>query len=143
MIEFRVFGVPAPQGSKNAGVKKNGRAFVYDQGAAKLHPWRQDISDAGAKIMDGRSPLDGPLFCDLTFFVHRPAKPSFKDYPATPYDLDKLTRGVYDALKFAQVIKDDARIVEGHGRKRFADSPDDLGVLVRVMSMAEWTSLAS
>lgn len=143
MIEFRVFGVPAPQGSKVAGVKKNGKAFLYDQGAAKLKSWRELVSDAGAKAMDGRSPLDGPLFCELTFFVHRPAKPKFKDFPATPHDLDKLTRSVYDALKFAQVITDDARIVEGHGRKRFADRPEDVGVLVTVMSMAVWTGLAS
>lgn len=143
MIEFRVFGIPAPQGSKVAGVKKNGKAFLYDQGAAKLKSWRELVSDAGAKAMDGRSPLNGPLFCDITFFVPAPAKSKFKDFPAVKPDGDKLQRSVWDALKFAEVIADDARIVEWAGRKRWAEDHAEAGALITVMSMAEWMSLAS
>ena len=138
MIRFTVDGVPAPQGSKNAGVKKNGKAFLYDQGAAKLKPWREAVSDAGAKAMDGRSPLDGPLFCDITFWMPKPPMTQFKIFPAGKPDGDKLVRSVFDALKSAGVIKDDARIIEHHARKRWELTPGAPGAEILVMTWAEW-----
>jgi crossover junction endodeoxyribonuclease RusA len=142
MLNFRVYGVPAPQGSKNARVGKDGRAHMYEQSAKTLKPWREEISDVGAKVMDGRDPLDGPLFAEITFFMKRPAKPKFTDFPAVKPDADKLTRGVFDALKMANVIKDDARIVKYFVDKVFADTPDDQGALITVMTMDEWLGLA-
>lgn len=138
MIRFTVDGVPAPQGSKVAGVKKNGKAFLYDQGAAKLKSWRELVSDAGAKAMDGRSPLDGPLFCDITFWLPKPAKSKFPDFPAVKPDGDKLVRSVFDALKLAEVIADDARIIEHHARKRWELAPGMPGAAILVMSWADW-----
>ncbi len=137
-IEFIVSGVPAPQGSKNAGVDKRGKAFLYDQGAGKLKSWREAVSDAGAKAIDGASPLDGPLFCEITFWMPRPAKSKFKDFPAVKPDGDKLQRAVWDALKSAGVIADDARVVEWQGRKRWELTPGSPGAEILVMTYAEW-----
>jgi Holliday junction resolvase RusA-like endonuclease len=137
MLKFRVYGVPAPQGSKNARVGKDGRAHMYEQSAKTLKPWREEISDAGAKAMDGCDVFDGPLFANITFFMKRPAKPKFPDYPAVRPDVDKMTRGVLDALKMAHVIEDDARIVACMATKVFAASPEEQGALITVGHFAE------
>ncbi len=137
MIEFSVAGIPVPQGSKNAGIDKRGKAFLYDQGAGKLKSWREAVSDAGAKAMDGQDPLDGPLFCDITFWMPKPKKSKFPDFPAVKPDGDKNQRAIWDALKFADVITDDARIVEWSGRKLWA-SPGCEGADIIVMTRAEW-----
>lgn len=138
MIEIVVSGVPAPQGSKNAGVKKNGKPFLYDQGADKLRSWREAVSDAGAKVMDGGDPLDGPLYCEITFWMPKPKTTKFKDFPAVKPDGDKLQRAVWDALKSAGVIADDARVVEWHGRKRWELAPGGSGADILVMTWPEW-----
>jgi Holliday junction resolvase RusA-like endonuclease len=137
-VQFSVAGVPAPQGSKVAGIKRNGKAFLYDQGADRLKSWREAISDAGAKVMDGGDPLDGPLFCDLTFYLPKPRTTKFKQFPAGKPDVDKTTRAVLDALKFANVIVDDSRIIECHARKRWELTPGSAGVDILVMTWAEW-----
>lgn len=136
MLKFRVYGVPASQGSKK-GFVVNGRVNMVEQSHKKLRPWREEISDAGAKAMDGRDPLDGPLFANITFFMKRPAKPKFKDYPAVFPDVDKMTRGVLDALKMAGVIKDDARVVACMATKVFAASLEEQGCQITVGSMSE------
>lgn len=137
MLKIRVFGVPAPQGSKNTRVGKDGRAHLYEQSAKTLMPWRENVSDAAAKVMDGRDPLDGPLFANITFFMKRPAKPKFKDYPAVKPDGDKMVRGVLDALKMGGAIKDDARVVACMFTKVFAPSPDEQGCHITVGPIAE------
>lgn len=137
MLKFRVFGVPAPQGSKK-GFVVNGRVNMVEQSHKKLKPWREEISDQAAKVMDGRDPMDGFLFVDITFLMKRPASAKNRPFPNVMPDLDKMTRGVYDALKMGGAIKDDARIVEGHGRKVYADTPEDQGCLILLMSMNEW-----
>lgn len=138
MLKIRVYGVPAPQGSKNARVGRDGRAHLYEQSAKKLFPWRENVTDAALKVMDGREPLDGPLYAEITFFMRRPAKPKFKDYPAVKPDGDKMTRGVLDALKIGDAIADDARIVRCTFSKVFADTPEDQGCEITLMSMDEW-----
>lgn len=142
MLKFRVFGVPAPQGSKNTRVGKDGRAHLYEQSAKTLKPWRLAVSDAGTKVMDGRDAFDGPLFVEVKFFMKRPAKPKFSDFPAVKPDGDKMVRGVFDALKIGNVIKDDARVVKCSFSKLFADTPEDQGAEITVMSMTEWSVLA-
>lgn len=131
MLKIRVFGVPAPQGSKKGYVVR-GRVNMVEQSHKTLKPWRDEISDQAAKVMDGRDPLDGPLFANITFFMKRPAKPKFTDFPAVKPDIDKLTRGVLDALKMGGAIADDARIVACMATKVFAGSPDEQGCAVTV-----------
>lgn len=138
MLKIRVYGVPAPQGSKNARVGKDGRAHLYEQSAKTLYPWRENVTDAALRVMDGREALDGPLYAEITFFMKRPAKPKFKDYPAVKPDGDKMTRGVLDALKIGDAITDDARIVRCTFSKVFADIPENQGCEITLMSMDEW-----
>lgn len=123
-------------------MRKDGSLFVREQSAKTLKPWREEISDQAAKVIDGRDPLDGDLFVDITFLMKRPKSAKNRPFPNVMPDLDKMTRGVYDALKMGGLIKDDARIVRGHGCKVYADTPEDQGCLITVMSMDEWSSLA-
>ncbi len=139
MLKIRVYGVPAPQGSKK-GFVVNGRVNIVEQSHKKLKPWREDVSDAAAKVMDGREPLNGDLFVAITFFMKRP-KTVKRQYPNVAPDVDKMTRGVLDALKFGNVYVDDARVVACMALKEYAQTPEDQGALITVRhfeEVAEW-----
>lgn len=124
MIKFFVAGIPAGQGSKTFYGK--GRMV---ESSKKLKPWRDEIIRV-AKQYALDEPLDCPVKVYATFFIPRPARPKFSKYPATPFDLDKLQRGLGDALQQSGVLKDDSRIVTWVTHKRF--STEMPGVLVRV-----------
>lgn len=125
---FRVYGIPAPQGSKIPGVSsKTGKMFVREQSGKTLTEWRQDVKHAAltARGIDPETgqpnpgvsviaTLDGPIRLAVTFYMPRPASVSVKrrPMPTVAPDLDKLVRGVGDALKAAGVYGDDAQICE-------------------------------
>jgi Holliday junction resolvase RusA-like endonuclease len=144
MLKIRVFGVPAPQGSKR-GYAVRGRVNMVEQAHKTLKPWREDVSDAAAKVMDGRDRLDGDLFVSITFFMKRP-KSVKRPYPNVAPDVDKMTRGVLDALKFGDVYVDDARVVACMALKEYAKVPEEQGALIIVRHFAEvsewWYGLA-
>lgn len=106
-VEFDVYGVPVPQGSKSAFVVK-GRAVVAEQGRAKLNPWRHTIAAAAAERL--AVPLPGALEVELLFTLSRPRahyrtgrhaaelRADAPAYVAGRPDVDKLTRAVLDAL---------------------------------------------
>ena len=124
MITFFVEGVPAGQGSKTFFGK--GR---MKESSDKLKPWRDEMIRVARQYAPDE-PLDEPVKVYATFYIPRPKNPKFKDYPATPFDLDKMQRALGDALQQSGVLKDDSRIVVWVARKEFAtDSP---GVHVRV-----------
>lgn len=135
MLKIQVYGVPAPQGSKK-GFVINGRVNMVEQSHKKLKPWREEVSDAAAKVMDGREPLDGDLFVAITFFMKRP-RTVRRRYPNVAPDVDKMTRGVLDALKFGNVYVDDARVVACMAHKRYAHDPRGQGALIIVRHFAE------
>lgn len=141
---FRVYGIPAPQGSKIPGVSsKTGKMFVREQSGKTLDKWRQDVKEAalvarGVKYditpqADGVTEVDAmiPTFTGavrllVNFFQKRPASVPVKKrkYPTVAPDLDKMVRGVGDALKAAGVYSDDALICEIRATKRYVN-PDD------------------
>lgn len=107
-LQFIVEGRPAPQGSKS--YKGNNR-FV--EASKYLPAWRSAIVLAAKQAMVesnhfGR--FETPVEVFVTFFIERPKNPKF-EYPATPPDLDKLVRGLFDSLTQAQVWADDALCV--------------------------------
>jgi Holliday junction resolvase RusA-like endonuclease len=130
---FRVYGIPAPQGSKIPGVSsKTGKMFVREQSGKTLKSWREDVKNAAliargiqtagpdadglvaqahdVKVIDT---LAGAIRLGINFYMPRPASVSVKKrpLPIVAPDLDKLVRGVGDALKAAGVYKDDAQVV--------------------------------
>lgn len=120
-ISITVYGQPAPQGSKrHVG---NG---VMIESSKKVKPWRADVkaaATAAVDLLDGWTPLDGPLSVSMTFAFLRPkshygtgrnagvVKASAPMRPAGIPDLSKLIRSTEDALT-KLVWADDARVVE-------------------------------
>lgn len=121
VVEFDVLGVPAPQGSK----RHVGHGIMVES-SKKLAPWRDSVAAAArnAAIRGGvtRS-LTGPLNLDVTFRFPMPkarqaaVRRAGEGPKTTAPDLDKLVRGVGDALQASGLIVDDARIASITARK--------------------------
>lgn len=121
---FRVFGIPAPQGSKSAFVR-GGRAVVVDGssavGRAKHHAWRQDVADAARKALEARGErFPGLVGLEIAFYLPLPASDPHRTLHGTAPDLDKLVRSVLDALTNAGLILDDSRVCAISARKDYA-----------------------
>ena len=124
MIQLRVFGTPAPQGSKR---HVGGGRMI--EASNKVKPWRQAIVDQAIRDGVSGSQLDGPLMLRVTFYLQRPkshsgARGIKASAPALPNkvpDLDKLLRSTCDGLTQAALIVDDALIVRIKARKVYAD----------------------
>lgn len=108
-IEFKVYGRPAPQGSKR---HVGGGVMIESSKAVK--PWRADVKAAAEIARNGAPPLDGPLLARMVFTLPKPlsAPRSRRTYPDRKPDLSKLLRSTEDAMTDAGLITDDARIVE-------------------------------
>lgn len=96
--------------------RHTGKLFT-EEVSPKLVPWRQDVRFAAEAVLDslGRpQPFSGAIVMRLVFTFARPAtvKRSKRPWPSVYPDLDKLARGVLDALKAAGVMKDDCLVVE-------------------------------
>lgn len=123
---LRVFGDPAPQGSKrHVG---NG---VLVESSARVKPWRAAVVAAAA---DCRDSWAVPVVLTAFFQVPRP-KSHFRggglraSAPAWPVsrrvgDLDKLIRATLDGLVDAGVLADDSLVVDIRSIKSYS-GPDD------------------
>lgn len=127
-IEFRVIGLPAPQGSK-----KIIRGRLIEASGEKLRKWRKAISDACQQFGDSDIVLS-PVGVDVEFYLPRPAsvKQSKRALPIVPPDLDKLLRGLLDGIGQSGVVwKDDSQVVEINAKKLYADGVDP-GARIRI-----------
>lgn len=140
MITMRVFGTPAPQGSKrHVG---GGRMIEVSK---KVKPWRQAIVDQAIRDGISGAALDGSLELRVTFYLQRPKshlgvrgiRPSAPLLPNKVPDLDKLLRSTCDGLTEAGVIVDDARIVRVKARKFYADDIPPGAVILLTNMMIE------
>jgi Holliday junction resolvase RusA-like endonuclease len=146
-------GHPAPKGSKTpirGQANGAGRAPIVGmrESSSELSPWRDTIVDAARVTMNqqlpelrGRRPLYGPrvpLIVDITVYL-RATKAAIllldrgiECWPTSKPDEDKLRRGVLDALTLAGVYPDDAQVVDGRTKKRFAYGERRPGALIVV-----------
>lgn len=125
-------GVPAPQGSKSVS-KKTGRMFEANK---RTMPWRKMMIESfTAKGLE--TPLDEPLEVHAVFNMPKPKRPKFRLWPATKPDYDKLARNMNDALTLAGIIQDDSRIVKAFNEKRYAPTPEQVGVLVQIYRLCD------
>lgn len=118
-FSFLVPGEPVGQGSmKHIG---NGRMIASND--KKLKVWRQAIIDAvHQNFLDAEHVVffDSAIKLEVTFCVERP-KTVKREFPTTPYDLDKQIRAVGDALTISGLISDDAIITDILASKRYGD----------------------
>lgn len=112
-IEFEVYGVPIPQGSKNVY-----RGRLVEAQGAKLKIWREEVKTTAGQHYTGEL-LEGPIRLEVTFWMPRP-KTVKRELPTVPPDADKLLRAVNDSLT-GTIFVDDAQVVECHLQKRYAD----------------------
>lgn len=147
-------GSAAPQGSK----RHVGRGLMVES-SRFLRPWRALVVDYCLQALAPNEPAEvraevlarktfvGPVEVRLDFYFDRPRshfgvgknsgllKPSAPAYPRTGGDLDKLCRGVCDALgrkHGAGVIADDADIVWLTASKHYATNLFPVGCSITV-----------
>ncbi|GAA1455420.1 RusA family crossover junction endodeoxyribonuclease [Nocardiopsis tropica] len=123
-LTVTAYGHPAPQGSKR---HVGGGRMI--ESSKRLPDWRTAVQAAADAAIVRRMaddggyglPLDGPLVAEITVTVPRPksAPKTRVTWPQTRSsgDLDKLIRGVLDAIDKAGAIADDSRVVELTARK--------------------------
>jgi Holliday junction resolvase RusA-like endonuclease len=165
-IEFIVYGVPAPQGSKQAYAIYKGKAGAKQftgkvalvEMSKRVKPWRAEVA-AAARALGLAGPILGPVSVDMVFSQVRPkshyrtganahllrdtAPPTWCIAP----DLSKLVRSTEDALK--GIVWTDDKVVVEYGRlaKVYSDSrdPDALdrpGAVIRVRPFIPACALA-
>ena len=139
MIEFRVYGMPAPQGSK----RHVGHGVMIES-SKKVKPWREAVVWAvrGMLTPEEAPPhVAGPVSMDLTFTLPKPksAPKTRRTLPDRKPDLDKLCRSTLDALVTAGVIEDDARVVWMRASKTFPNEGQDCldvpGAIIRIRTL--------
>jgi Holliday junction resolvase RusA-like endonuclease len=136
VIELVVAGIPEPQGSKTAMIRRSGPpenwyAYVIegssDDGRRRFREWRASVAEEARKALIGREALDEPVAVSIEFRFPR----GIDDYRvrhAVGPDLDKCLRTVLDALcTDAGLIVNDSRVCETHVRSRFVPTDHALG----------------
>lgn len=141
-VSFEVYGLPVPQGSKNA-IRQGERTLIVERGRAQLRPWRNMIAAEAATALP--APLSGAVEVELAFRLPRPKshyrtgkhagelRLSAPWYVATRPDVDKLTRAVLDALSGVAFV-DDAQVASLIACKLYAERA---GVRVELRELAE------
>jgi len=136
-LEMRVFGLPAPQGSKR---HVGGGRMV--EASKKVAPWREAVVSEAIRAGLADTRIDGPCRIAITFYMPRPAghsgthglKASAPDWPHRTPDLDKLVRSTFDAITQAAIWTDDARCVYLTAVKTYADRTGP-GALITITEM--------
>ena len=140
MTTIRVFGHPAPQGSKrHVG---NG---VLIESSARVKPWRQDVR---AAALEADAHFDGPVSLTVGFLLRRPAshfrtgrnahllRDSAPAYPGKKPDIDKLLRSTLDGLGESGIWRDDAQVVRVRAEKLYADH-EPVGAHITIEPLGE------
>lgn len=117
MTTFRVYGLPAPQGSKTrmpSGAMVEGSS---SSGRARLRDWRSACAVAAAQAAPENLPYDGPCVVQVVFRFPMPkSRPAAvrsrgSAWKASKPDLDKLCRALGDSLVAGGLIARDELIV--------------------------------
>ena len=135
MIKFTVYGVPQPQGSTRAFIPKGWSRPIITSANAKLKPWRQEVSGAALAALERLAagliePWKDPIAVSIDFYFDRP-KSVKSMHKTTKPDIDKLERGVFDALT-GIIFKDDSQVVRSAMTKQFG-SPARAEISIEVL----------
>jgi Holliday junction resolvase RusA-like endonuclease len=126
-VQFMAYGIPQPKGSTKGFVVrgKNGKpraAITSDN--TRLKPWadvvRHEAQRAAGAFFAGPGV---PVIVSVHFRLPRPkSTPRHVTHQTKKPDLDKLVRGILDALT-GVLFADDSQVVEIATSKAFADGP--------------------
>jgi Holliday junction resolvase RusA-like endonuclease len=123
-VTFTVYGVAQPKGNMRAFLKRGMKFPIVTETNRNVRSWSQLVAEAASHALaadDGRQ-LTGAVAMSVQFALPRPKKYQKRGVePAhcTAPDIDKLLRGVLDAL--SQVVySDDAQVVYVSATKEYA-----------------------
>ncbi len=111
-IRIVVYGEPIPQGSAK-GYQRGSRIIITSDNT-RLRPWRETVKQAALDIIGPHhQPLTQPIDISIWFTVPKPksAPKRRRTWPTKRPDLEKLCRGILDALKDAGVYRDDSQVI--------------------------------
>lgn len=141
-VVFAVYGIPAPKGS----LRYVGKGHKPLEDNPNTPTWLAVVAHHAHKATrDLAEPITEPVVVDITVTLARPAtvKPLDRPWPSKQSaghgDVDKLARCILDALQQAQVLLNDALVVELTVRKTYPDTPgvpdrlDRPGAVVRIL----------
>lgn len=149
MIEATIYGKARPEGALTIGNRSDGGRYLRHSGGQDLASWKRAIAETVGPLVT--EPETGAVRVDATFYVARPkghygtgrnAGRLRESAPAFPTkrsggDLDKLARGLLDALTGCAFL-DDSQVTDLRMRKRYADGkPVCLDLHVRALDEAE------
>ena len=124
-ITFRVFGIPAPKGSKrHVG---NGRLI---ESSKKLPAWMRAVTQEATKNRPSE-PIDAPVSVYMHFYLPKPKRPRY-DAPAVKPDVDKLARSVLDSLEASDILTNDSRVTLLRAIKHYADNDTPPGADITI-----------
>ncbi len=139
---FTVYGRPQPQGSTRAFMPRGATFPVLTSDNAKLKPWRQEVAGAALHAVclarrnaGGRDrvvlfPRGLPVRVTIGFYLQKPKSARQRDFlPTKKPDLDKLARGVLDALT-GIAFEDDSQVTQLVCGKNF-DVPERAEIAVQ------------
>jgi len=141
-ITFTVIGHPAPKGSKDwKGNDRKGRPILLES-SDRLPAWRKAVAVAAVSVP--WPALPGPVAMVILFRFQRPPshyskrglRPSAPAFPVGPPDVDKLLRGVYDALQDTGRLVNDSRVVLSAEAKVYCLEGQHQGAVITVLDMS-------
>lgn len=105
------------------------------EASKKVAPFRKAVGDAARAAVevsgDGRV-FTSPVVVQATFYLPKP-KTVARLLPSVPPDVDKLARSLLDGLEQnGEVLASDSLVVDLHAFKRYATSPELMGVEVEI-----------
>jgi len=142
MIKIRIYGLPAPQGSK----RHVGKGIMIES-SKRVKPWRQDVKFGASAVYTGGI-LEETLKVKIQFIFPRPkshfgtGKNASKLKATAPRyvtsrgcgDIEKLVRSTLDALSAssggASVMRDDSQVAVLSASKRYAHTEERSGAFI-------------
>ena len=129
MLELRIDGTPIPQGSKIAGIRKDGKPFMREANH-RLKDWREKIRLIAWHESHFHH-FDGPIELAVWYYLPRPKTVTREHHTVKP-DGSKLQRAIEDGLVEGGLLADDALIVAWSGRKLYEDEIQHPGVVIQI-----------
>jgi crossover junction endodeoxyribonuclease RusA len=143
MLAFTVYGVAQPKGNMRALHLKGMKFPIVTDSNKSARSWAQLVAEGASHALgqlsdDQRAVLVAAVRVSVAFYLPRPKKYQRRGVAVahlTKPDIDKLLRGVLDAL--TQVVwRDDSQVVELVAVKFYADLDDRPHVRIRVSPTA-------
>lgn len=141
ILEFRVIGVAQQMGSKRAFVPKGWSRPIITDTNKNLKSWQQLVAEGANHALqqlpnDQRELLQDGVRLSVGFYLPRPKSlPRRASAHTKAPDLDKLVRGIQDALTQV-VFRDDSQVCELLAAKHYAAEGQPPFVDIRVESTA-------